>query len=83
MINQNLKPPMIKDNIENITIKDEIIQMRKVIKENINIIEKDIKEINDIKMKKIYGEKLIILKRTDEQLDRQEKKKKILHQKMR
>ena len=34
-------------------------------------------------MKKIYGEKLIILKRTDEQLDRQEKKKKILHQKMR
>ena len=31
MINQNLKPPMIKDNIENITIKDEIIQMRKVI----------------------------------------------------
>jgi hypothetical protein len=75
MINQNLKPPMIKDNIENITIKDEIIQMRKVIKENINIIEKNIKEINDIKMKKIYGEKLIILKRTDEQLDRQEKKK--------
>ena len=48
--------------------------MRKVIKGNINIIEKNIKETNDIKTKKIHEEQLIILNRIDKQLDSKEKK---------